>query len=260
MEITSASAPQIVQPMSYSIEALLMKAGVCSQQKMFDRMDGLIRVKGTVTKINRYKSATYLTLKDGEFSISVKCDSALQVYENESILVEGTLYLKPSTFFTGLECCLHGHIVGSWEMTERKAPRHCSPPKKKRFVSLDSAIGDASLASVLLLGTEIGINDVLSQIDSDAVIALARRLSVLVELKAYYGILKKPRPTSFVHLLSSEAATTIRWKYGTIQKSFHFFYNMKNLSTPPWDIVTPELWRINMLMRRSQPLQPSALR
>ncbi len=99
MEVTQ-SIEISTEPSCYSLEALLLRAGIYSQQKIFTRVEGLVRVKGVVTKVSKYKTATYLTLKDQEFSISVKCDSGQDVYENESILVEGILYLKPSTFLS----------------------------------------------------------------------------------------------------------------------------------------------------------------
>lgn len=189
MEITqSITAP--IEPSCYSVEALLLKAGISSQQKVFARIEGLVRVKGVVTKVNRYKTATYLTLKDQEFSLSVKCDSTADIYENESILVEGLLYLKPSTFFVGLECCIHGNIVGSWEIAERRIPRNHSIPKKKRFISLDNAINEGNLNSLLLLGTETGINDALSQVDNataksirQAVIRVGRTDTLLSDIR-----------------------------------------------------------------------------
>lgn len=196
MDITK-SAPTIIEPSCYSIEALLLKAGVYSQQKVSTRIEGLVRIKGIVTKVNRYKTATYLTLKDQEFSVSVKCDNTQQIYENESILVEGTLYLKPSNFFAGLECCIHGNIVGSWEVTERRIPRDYSIPKKKRFVSLDSAIDDSNLSSFLLLGTEIGINDVLSQLDSDTVRMLSQATVRVNRSDSLLNDIKQAAPHNF---------------------------------------------------------------
>ncbi len=187
MTLPSTDSPSTA---CYSIEALLLKAGIHSQQKVFARVDGIVRVKGVVIKVSRYKTATYLTLKDQEFSISVKCDNTRDIYENESILVEGLLYLKPSTFFVGLECCIHGNIVGSWEVTERKIPIHQSIPKKKRFITLDNAIDDNNLNSLLLLGTETGINDVLSQVDNataksirQAVIRVGRADTLLSDIR-----------------------------------------------------------------------------
>jgi hypothetical protein len=189
MEITQSITTSTEAP-CYSIEALLLKAGVYSQQKVFARIDSTVRVKGIVTKVNRYKTATYLTLKEQEFSISVKCDSTQDIYENEAILVEGILYLKPSTFFVGLECCIHGNIVGSWDVSELKMPLNYAIPKKKRFVSLDNAIGDHNLNSLLLLGTETGVNDVLSQVDNataksirQAVIRVGRASTLIDDIR-----------------------------------------------------------------------------
>lgn len=56
MDITKPITPAI-EPSCYSVEALLLKAGIYSQQKVFSRIDGLVKVKGIVTKINRYKTA-----------------------------------------------------------------------------------------------------------------------------------------------------------------------------------------------------------
>ncbi|MDR7088546.1 exodeoxyribonuclease VII large subunit [Cellvibrio fibrivorans] len=190
MEITQ-SIDTSTGPSCYSLEALLLKAGIYSQQKIFTRIEGLVRVKGIVTKVSRYKTATYLTLKDQEFSVSVKCDSTQDVYENELILVEGILYLKPSTFFVGLECCIHGNIVGSWEAAERSITKNHLIPKKKRFISLDNVVNDGTLSGLLLLGTETGINDALSQLDkataksiSQAIIRVGRTDNLLEDIRA----------------------------------------------------------------------------
>ncbi|HSC69038.1 MAG TPA: hypothetical protein VLC79_15200, partial [Cellvibrio sp.] len=196
MDITKPITPAI-EPSCYSVEALLLKAGIYSQQKVFSRIDGLVKVKGIVTKINRYKTATYLTLKDQEFSISVKCDSTPDIYENESILVEGMLYLKPSSFFAGLECCIHGNIVGSWEIAERKAPHNYSIPKKKRFISLDNAIDEGNLSSFLLLGTETGINDVLSQLDHSTAKSIRHAIIRVGRTDTLLGDIREAEPYNF---------------------------------------------------------------
>lgn len=196
MDITKPITPAI-EPSCYSVEALLLKAGIYSQQKVFSRIDGLVKVKGIVTKINRYKTATYLTLKDQDFSISVKCDGTPDIYENESILVEGMLYLKPSSFFAGLECCIHGNIVGSWEVAERKVPRNYSIPKKKRFISLDNVIDEGNLSSFLLLGTETGINDVLSQLDHSTAKSIRQAIVRVGRTDTLLGDIREAEPYNF---------------------------------------------------------------
>lgn len=167
MEITTPDQIVTKAP-TYTVEALLQKAGISSQQKIFDRIDGIVRVKGVVAKINRYPNVLYLTLTDRDFSISIKCDSKQLVIENQPIIVEGLLLLKPSNFFTGLECYIDGHIVGSWEPTNKPFNGNFQSLKKSRFVGLDDLLKDTDLTSVLLLGTEIGITDVLSQLDQNS--------------------------------------------------------------------------------------------
>jgi hypothetical protein len=188
MDITTL--PTQVEIPSYSIESLLQKAGVHGQQKIYSKIDGIVRVKGTVTKINRYTHTTYLTLKDREFNISVKCDSKQQVYENAPIVVEGMLLLKPSTFFTGLECYIDGNIVGSWELTNKPMNSEYSGLKKTRFLSLEDLLAEEDPSSILLLGTEIGISDVTSQLNSQVansinrfVIRVGRADSLLDDIK-----------------------------------------------------------------------------
>lgn len=163
METTVVPAPAI-DASSFSIESLLQKAGVYSQQKISSKIESLVRVKGTVTKINRYSYATYITLKEREFILTVKCDSKQHVHEGSQIVVEGALFVKPSTYISGLECYVDGNIVGSWELTNKPVTTASSLLKKSRFVSLDDLLSEEDLSSVLLLGTEIGVNDVLSQL------------------------------------------------------------------------------------------------
>ncbi len=136
------------------------------QQKISSKIESLVRAKGTVTKINRYSYATYITLKDRDFTLTVKCDSKQQVHEGSQIVVEGALFVKPSTYISGLECYIDGNIVGSWELTNKPVTTDSSLLKKSRFVSLDDLLSEEDLSSVLLLGTVIGMNDVLSQLHS----------------------------------------------------------------------------------------------
>lgn len=56
MEFTQSTTTPI-ELSCYSVEALLLKAGIHSQQKVFARIEGRVRVKGVVTKVNRYKTA-----------------------------------------------------------------------------------------------------------------------------------------------------------------------------------------------------------
>lgn len=160
---TTVLLPSNIEASSFSIESLLQKAGVYSQQKISSKIESLVRVKGTVTKINRYSYATYITLKERDFILTVKCDSKQQVQEGSQIVVEGALFVKPSTYISGLECYIDGNIVGSWELTNKPVTTDSSLLKKSRFVSLDDLLSEEDSSSVLLLGTGIGINDVLSQ-------------------------------------------------------------------------------------------------
>ena len=161
---TTVLPPSTMEFSTFSIESLLQKAGVYSQQKISSKVESLVRVKGTVTKINRYSYATYITLKERDFILTVKCDSKQQVHEGSQIVVEGGLFVKPSNYISGLECYVDGNIVGSWELTNKPVTTDSSLLKKTRFVSLDDLLSEEDLSSILLLGTEIGINDVLSQL------------------------------------------------------------------------------------------------
>lgn len=154
-----------VSSSTYTIEALLTKAGILSQKKILEKIEGLVRVKGVVTKINRYSNIMYLTLEDRNLQISVKCDGQLQVSENDSVVVEGCLFLKPSAFFTGLDCYIDGTIVGSWKL-EESGLGNLPQLKKHRYIPLADLLDEIDVTSFLLLGTQIGITDTLSQLST----------------------------------------------------------------------------------------------
>jgi Exonuclease VII, large subunit len=200
MEITQSLVPAAELP-TYSIEGLLQRAGIYGQQKVFTKVEGIVRVKGRVTKVSRYSYACYITLKDGEFSLSVKCDSSQEVSENELVLVEGTLLLRSSNFFPGLECCIYGNIVGNWALTNKTISADTSALKKKRFVSFEDGIGENDLSSVLLLGTEIGITDVLSQLNYQASDTL-RNVTIRVNrVDSLLNDIKEANPEKFRALI-----------------------------------------------------------
>lgn len=148
-----------------TVEGLLQRACLISHQKSLMKVDGLVRVKGVVTKINRYSKIGYLTLVDREHSISVKFDVDQPVLENQMIIVEGTLFLKPSTFYTGLEAYIDGHIVGSWVPTKSPELHAAVPLKKSRYVHLDNFLAEHSIESLMLFGTDTALTDALSHMD-----------------------------------------------------------------------------------------------
>lgn len=174
----------------YSIEGLLQKAAVVSQQKIFAKLDGLVRVKGVVTKVTRKSYACYLTVEDRGFSISVKCDPETVAEEAQPVIVEGVLLLKPSTFFTGLESCIDGHVVGAWQPTLRSENNQAALPDKSRYIRLEDFLSEHDPASLLILGTEVAMTDVLSQLDASLAAKISRRIvrvgkkdSLLCDLK-----------------------------------------------------------------------------
>lgn len=95
MEAIDSKDVAAIEPV-YSIEGLLQKAAVVSQQKIFAKLDGLVRVKGVVTNIARKSYACYLTVGDRGFSISVKCDPETVAEEAQPVIVEGVLLLNPA--------------------------------------------------------------------------------------------------------------------------------------------------------------------
>lgn len=149
----------------YSVEALLQRAGIISQQKIFERFNAPVLVKGTVTKIGRYQSVNFITLKDREHVITVKCDARQPVHEQQHVVAHGVLLVKPSTFYSGLECYIDGNIVGSWELTE-PITEQAPVLEKSRFVSLEKLLEETPLSTIMLLGTQTGIADVMSQLDA----------------------------------------------------------------------------------------------
>lgn len=163
---TSIAPPPSLTPIICSIESLLLKAGLLGQQKLSEKVDQVVRVKGTVSRVNRYQHVMYVTLREREFTITLKCNSDHAVYEGDQIIIEGNLSLRPSTFISGLECYIDGSIVGSWELTNKQRESDFVPLKKKRFLNLEDLFNEIDVASILIVGTETGINDVTSQLNS----------------------------------------------------------------------------------------------
>ena len=178
-------------PFTYSVESLLNKAAIVAQRKVSEKIEGFVRVKGVVSKVSRspkYPAIMYLTLDDRDSSITVKCDSRQQVSENQSIIVEGCLFVKPSSFYSGLEVYIDGDIVGSWEIKDA-ALRKSSELKKVRYVSLADLLNEIDLSTILIVGTKIGITDAFSQLSADttseiqsSIIRVANRDSLIKDI------------------------------------------------------------------------------
>lgn len=183
-------------PFTYSVESLLNKAAIVAQRKVSEKIEGFVRVKGVVSKISRspkYPAIMYLTLDDRDSSISVKCDSRQQVSENQSIIVEGCLFIKPSSFYSGLEVYIDGDIVGAWEIKDA-ALGNSSELKKRRYVSLADLLNEIDISSILIMGTQIGITDAFSQLSADttneiqsSIIRVANRDSLIKDIHSAFS-------------------------------------------------------------------------
>lgn len=150
----------------YTVEGLLRKAGIFTQTKVFAKIESIIRVKGIATKIKTYSNCTYMVLVDRDFSISVKYGPKKNVQENQPVIVEGVLFIKPTTLFTGLECYIDGDIVGSWQQSEEISQPSRPTLVKNRYYRLDDFFAKQSISELLVAGTDTAIVDVCSQLDS----------------------------------------------------------------------------------------------
>lgn len=187
--VTPTDPEQGAGPM-HSVEALLQLAGIHGQQRLHSKIGGIVRVKGIATKIKPYNKFCYLTLSDRDCSISVKYGADQVITENQPIVVEGVLFLKPSNFITGLECYIDGSVVGSWRPAQLAASSMPPLPNKKRYVSLGDFISENGVENLLVVGTDTAIGDVLSHIDSEtslemqkAVVRVWKKEILLRELK-----------------------------------------------------------------------------
>lgn len=169
----TTTSPEGACPM-YSVEALLQLAGIHHQQSLRSKFDGFVRVKGIATKIKPYNKFCYLTLIDRDSSISVKYDSEQIINENQPVVVEGVLLLKPSNFISGLECYIDGSIVGSWQPAQIASSTAPPLPDKKRYLPLEDFISESGVENLLVVGTDTAIGDVLSHIDSETVLKLQK--------------------------------------------------------------------------------------
>jgi len=171
---TTTNIEQNTRPV-YSVEALLQVGGIRGQERIRSKIDGVVRVKGIATKIKPYNKFSYLTLSDRDCSISVKYSADQVINENQPIVVEGVLLLKPSNFVTGFECYIDGSVIGSWQpapLAASSAPL----PKKSRYRSLDDFISESGVDNLLVVGTDTALEDVLSHIDSETCLAIRRRV------------------------------------------------------------------------------------
>ncbi len=149
----------------YTVEALLHKAGVVGQQKIFSKINEIVRVKGVATKVRPYSKAAYMVLVDRDFQVNVKYDPSQPVTEGQHVVVEGLLLLKPSNFFTGLECLIDGNVVGGWHTVGLRQQAAHPALEKHRFLRLDDFVAEHGISDILVLGTETALSDVLSLVD-----------------------------------------------------------------------------------------------
>lgn len=187
-DIAAADIGSLAAPV-YSVESLLQLAGIYGQQKVFSKIEGAVRAKGFATKVKCYNKYSYLTLTDREYSISVKFGAEQVVNENQAIVVEGLLFLKPSPHFNGLECYLDGNIIGSWQCRHSPAGAALPQLNKSRYVQLEDFILENGLEHIIIVGSNTAITDVLSHIDAEivsllktSIIPVGKKQSVIREL------------------------------------------------------------------------------
>jgi hypothetical protein len=147
-------------PPVYTIENLLSRLAFTAQNEVFKKIDALIRVQGRVGKVKNYPTARYFDLNGDEGNISVKIPASYIVQTGEYLILEGMPILKTSRFHTGLTVEFEGKPIANWIPREEIS----SPVelKKESFVLLDDYISSKGCNQLLLIGSETGIQDVLS--------------------------------------------------------------------------------------------------
>ena len=160
-EITSP-----LQPPAYTVDSLIERMGVKANIALWNNIDTIIRVQGTVGKVKPYANASYFDLRGGENKLTVKCEVALSPKEGDYVIVEGTPSFRPSKFNIGLEIIVTGTPVSQLDIKDAELAVALPNIEKPRYLRLYDYLRDHSIEYLHLLGTETAIRDVVSHIDT----------------------------------------------------------------------------------------------
>ena len=145
-----------------TVHDLIQQVAHIGNMKLFGGKLSNLKVKGIANNVNINKNYQYFSLSDGVQAIGVKCPVSFGATEGECVIVEGTPSLFPTKDRGGmvLQFRINGKVTGNWK------PRI----NEKLFIDLENRprnklatfLRRNSVDNLLLLGSQIGINDVLS--------------------------------------------------------------------------------------------------
>jgi len=163
---SSSESSTYIPPYSYTVASLLSRAGFYSQNELFKRLDTSIRVQGIAQQIKPYNGSVYFTLAGEGHELRVKTPKENCPQPGEAIVVEGFLSLKVSSFFKGLELLLDGKPIANWQPVSEDRDVSVELVKASHL-RLHDLIFDSGWDGLILVGSDTGIRDVLSQVPSD---------------------------------------------------------------------------------------------
>jgi|GEM_PF-5066945 len=145
-----------------TVDNFLKQVAQIHQSELWKTVQPVIKVEGTVTSVKQYPKVSYFTLAGPESSVSVKCPTTICPVKNQEIIVMGHPYFKPNKFSYGITVEIDGKPIGEVEPSNFKAPLEID---KNRYLKLNQLVSSTEFQKLMVLGSEIAIRDVLSQLD-----------------------------------------------------------------------------------------------
>lgn len=145
-----------------SVDNILKQVAQIHQSELWKTLQPVIKVEGTVKSIKHYSKVSYFTLAGAESTLSVKCPTDCCPAVNQEIIVRGHPYFKPSKYPSGIAIEIEGKPIGEVEPSNFKTPVEIV---KNRYLKLSHLISAYDFKKIIVLGSEMTIRDVLSQID-----------------------------------------------------------------------------------------------
>lgn len=143
-----------------AINALVQRVSEIANIKLFGENISPIRVRGVTSNVRVFQDFQYFNLSDGVHAVEIKCPLDFCANEGERVIVEGLPSLFPKKGDNGLRFRIDGKITGNWKprLNENARITLQERPRNK----LANYLKRNSINGLLLLGTQVAINDVLT--------------------------------------------------------------------------------------------------
>ena len=194
----------------YTVDNLLEKLAVVGNNKIWKEIPEGVTIKGIVSNIKVYDKKSYFDLVGSGKRIRACCSSDDTPSEGAAIEFSGIITLQTNPHGTSLQIMINGSPVGTWERHKSSSALTGKDLVKYNNMPLSSLIERFENGSLLVVGSETGIHDVVSAINKDSFVKIEQSIVAVSKKADVLNLLMKIKKDSLKYQKLLPAFAVVR--------------------------------------------------